>query len=126
MDTTDPVRPEGDTAERAVLAPGLTVPRRLAWPEAWVAEARRTKVVLDTPGPAVAVGSGQVAVVVTGRTVVTSDAGPSEEVPVDELVTLRLIGQTGTASPNDTASPDDTASPRNTVHWVVTNVGTGS
>ena len=108
-DTTDPTHPESDTAERAVLAPGLAVPRRLAWPEAWVAEARRTTVVLDTPGPDIVVGSGQVAVVVTGRTIVATDAGPSAEVPVDERITLRLIGKTGSAS-----------------HWAVTDVGTGS
>jgi hypothetical protein len=108
-DTTDPTHPEGDAAERALLAPGLTVPRQLAWPEAWVAEERRTTVVLDPPGPAVAAGAGQVAVVVTGRTVVTTDAEPSTEVPVDERITLRLIGPTGSAP-----------------HWVVTNVGTDS
>jgi hypothetical protein len=118
-DTTDPTHPEGNAAERALLAPGLGVPRQLAWPEAWVAEGRRTTVVLDPPGPAVGVGAGQVAVVVTGRMVVTTIAGPSTEVPVDERVTLhlisphpitqRLIGSTGSA-------------PR----WIVTNVGTGS
>jgi len=118
-DTTDPTHPEGDASERALLAPGLGVPRQLAWPEAWVAEGRRTTVVLDPPGPAVGVGAGQVAVVVTGRMVVTTIAGPSTEVPVDERVTLhlikphlitqRLIGTKGSA-------------PR----WVVTNVGTGS
>ena len=110
-DTTDPTHPEGDTAERAALAPALAVPRRVAWPEAWVAEDRRTTVVLDPPGPVVAVGSGQVAVVVTGRTVVTTDAGQTSEVPVDERITLRLIGPTGTA---------------NASHWVVTDVGSGS
>jgi len=118
-DTTDPTHPEGNAAERALVAPGLGVPRQLAWPEAWVAEGRRTTVVLDPPGPAVGVGAGQVAVVVTGRMVVTTIAGPSTEVPVDERVTLhlikphlitqRLIGTKGSA-------------PR----WVVTNVGTGS
>jgi hypothetical protein len=108
-DETDPSHPEGETAERALLAPGLTVPSRLAWPEAWVAEGRRTTVVLDPPGSAVVVGSGQVAVVVTGRTNVATDAGPPIEVPVDERITLRLIGLTGSAP-----------------HWVVTNVGTGS
>ena len=55
-DTTDPTHPEGDTAERAALAPALTVPRRVTWPEAWVAEDRRTTVVLDPPGPVVPVG----------------------------------------------------------------------
>ena len=113
-DTTDPTHPEGDAAERALLAPGLTVPRQLAWPEAWVAENRRTTTVLDPPGPAVGVGAGQVAVVLTGRMVVTTIAGPSTEVSVDERVTLHLItprltGPTGSAP-----------------HWVVTNVGTGS
>lgn len=118
-DTTDPTHPEGNTSERALLAPGLTVSRQLAWPEAWVAEGRRTTVVLDPPGPAVEVGADQVAVVLTGRMVVTTIAGPSTEVPVDERVTLhlikprlitqRLIGTTRSA-------------PR----WVVTNVGTGS
>ncbi len=117
--TADPTHPEGDAFERALLAPGLTVPRQLAWPEAWVAEDRRTTVVLDPPGPAVGVGAGQAAVVVTGRMVVTTIAGPSTQVPVDERVTLhlikphlitqRLIGPTGS-----------------TLHWVVTNVGTGS
>ena len=55
---TPPIRhhPEGDTVERAAVAPGLAVPRRVAWPEAWVAEDRRTTVVLDPPGPVVAVG----------------------------------------------------------------------
>jgi hypothetical protein len=48
-------------------------------------------------------------VVVTGRTIVATDAGPSAEVPVDERITLRLIGKTGSAS-----------------HWAVTDVGTGS
>jgi hypothetical protein len=48
-------------------------------------------------------------VVVTGRTVVATDAGPFQEVPVDERITLRLIRSTGNAS-----------------HWVVTDVGTGS
>jgi hypothetical protein len=83
----------------------------VTWPEAWVAEHRQTTVVLDPPGPVVAVGSGQVAVVVTGRTVVTTDAGQSSEVPVDERITLRLIRPTGTA---------------NASQWVVTDVGSGS
>lgn len=113
-DTTDPTHPEGNAAERALLAPGLSVPRQLAWPEAWVAEGRRTTVVLDPPGPAVEVGADQVSVVVTGLMVVTTDTGPSAEVPVDErvtvhLITPRIIGPTGSA-------------PR----WVVTNVGTGA
>ena len=108
-DTTDPNHPEGDATERALLAPGLNVLSQLKWPEAWVAEDRRTTVALDPPGPAVAVSAGQVAVVVTGRTLVTNDAGPSAEVPVDERITLRLIGPTASAP-----------------HWVVTNVGTGS
>ncbi len=110
-DTTDPTHPEGDTAERAALAPALTVPRRVTWPEAWVAEDRRTTVVLDPPGPVVPVGSGQVAVVVTGRMVVTTDIGQTSEVPVDERVTLRPTGPAG--SPNAS-------------HWVVTDVGSGS
>lgn len=125
-DTTDPNRPEGDGAERALLAPGLAVPRQLAWPEAWVAEDRKTTVVLDPPGPAVTVGTGQVAVVVTGRTIVTTDVGPSAEVPVDERITLRLIEPPGTATPNGTASPSGTASLDEAAHWVVTDVGTGS
>ena len=113
-DTTDSTHPEGDAADRALLAPGLTVPRQLAWPEAWVVENRRTTTVLDPPGPAVRVGAGQVTVVLTGRMVVTTVAGPSTEVPVDERVTLhlikpRLIGTTGSVP-----------------HWVVTTVGTGS
>jgi hypothetical protein len=108
-DTTDPNHPEGDAAERALLAPGLNVPSQLEWPEAWVAEDRRTTVVLDPPGPAVEVGAGQVTVVVTGRTFVTNDAGPSAEVPVDERITLRLIGSPGNAS-----------------YWVVADIGTGS
>ena len=113
-----------DTTPRAtqpsepLLAPGLTVPRQLAWPEAWVAEDRRTTVVLDPPGPAVAVGAGQVAVVVTGRMVVTTDAGPSTEVPVDERVTLRLIAALITQRLIGTT--------RSAPRWVVTNVGTGS
>jgi hypothetical protein len=108
---TDPTHPEGDTAERAALAPGLAVPPRVAWPEAWMAQHRQTTVILDPPGPVVAVDSGQVAVVITGRTVVTTDAGPSSEVPVDERITLHLTDQTGAASSS---------------HWVVTGVGTGS
>ena len=66
---------------------------------------------LDPPGPPVAVASGQVAVVVTGRTVVTTVTGPSSEVPVDERITLRPTG------------PECSA---NTSHWVVTDVGSGS
>ncbi len=110
-DTTDPTHPEGDTAERAALAPALTMPLRVTWPEAWVAEGRRTTVVLDPPGPAVQVGSGQVAVIVTGRMVVTTDVGQTSEVPVDERVTLRPTGPSG--SPNAS-------------HWVITDVGSGS
>ena len=108
-DTTDLTHPEGDAAERALLAPGLGLPRQPAWPAAWVAEDRRTTVVLDPPGPALAVGGGQVAVVVTGRTVVTTDHGPSVAVPVDERITLRLTRSMGHAAA-----------------WVVTDVGTGS
>ncbi len=113
-DTTDSTHPEGDTTEQSALAPGLGVPRQPAWPAAWVAEDRRTTVVLDAPGPAIAIGAGRVAVIVTGRTVVTTDHGPSMEVPVDERITLHLttpwpIEPTGTAP-----------------HWVVTDVGTGS
>jgi hypothetical protein len=108
-DTTDPTHPEGDAAERALLAPDLNVSSQLKWPEAWVAEDRRTTVVLDPPGPALEVGTGQVSVVVTGRTFVTNDAGPSAEVPVDERITLRFIGSPGNAS-----------------YWVVADVGTGS
>jgi hypothetical protein len=110
-DTTDPTHPEGDTAERAALAPALTVPRRATWPEAWVAEDRRTTVVLDSPGPVVPIGSGQVAVVLTGRMVVSTDIGQTSEVPVDEQVTLR---------------PTDPTGPPNASHWVVTDVGSGS
>jgi hypothetical protein len=110
-DTTDPTHPEGDTAERAALAPALTVPRRVTWPEAWIAENRHTTVVLDPPGPVVAVGSGRVTIVVTGRTIVTTDAGPSSEVPVDERITLRPTGRAGTP---------------NASHWVVTDVVAGS
>ena len=110
-DTTDPTHPEGDTAERAALAPVLTVPRRVMWPEAWVAEDRRTTVVLDAPGSVVPVESSQVAVIVTGRMVVTTDIGQTSEVPVDERVTLRPTGPSG--SPNAS-------------HWVITDVGSGS
>jgi hypothetical protein len=110
-DTTDPILPEGDTAERAALAPALTVPRRVTWPEAWVAEDRRTTVVLDSPGPVVPVGSDKVAVVLTGRMLVTTDIGHTSEVPLNERVTLHSTRPTG---------------PQNTSHWVVTNVGTGS
>jgi hypothetical protein len=110
-DSSDPTHPEGDTAERAALAPALAVPRRVTWPEAWVAEDRRTTVVLDPPGPVVPVGSGQVVVDVTGRTVVTTNAGQTSEVPVDERVTLHPTGPTGTP---------------NASHWVVTDVGSGS
>jgi hypothetical protein len=113
-DTTDPTHPQGDTAERTALAPGLTVPRRVTWPEAWVAEVRRTTVVLDPPGPVVPAGSGQVAVVLTGRMVVTTNIGQTSEVPVDEQVTLRPTGPTGPTGPP------------NASHWVVTNVRAGS
>jgi hypothetical protein len=113
-DTTDPTHREGDALERAVLAPSLTVSSQLDWPEAWVTADRRTTVVLDPPGPAVAVGASQVAVVVTGRTVVTTDARPSTEVPVDERITLRLIGSPATVAAGSAS------------HWVVTDVGTGS
>jgi len=118
-DTTDPTHPEGDAAERALLAPGLTVPRQLAWPEAWVAENRRTTTVLDPPGPAVGVGAGEVAVVLTGRMVVTTVAGPSTEVPVDERVTLHLITPRFIGSPGAVGAGS-------APHWVITNVGTGS
>ena len=118
-DTTDPTHPEGDATERAQLAPGLTVPRQLAWPEAWVAEDRRTTVVLDPPGAAVEAGTDQVAVVVTGRMVVTTITGPSTEVPVDERVTLHLI------KPR-LIEPPASVEARSAPHWVVTNVGTGS
>jgi hypothetical protein len=118
-DTTDPTHPEGNTSERALLAPGLAVPRQLAWPEAWVAENRRTTTVLDPPGPAVGVGAGQVAVVLTGRMVVTTVDGPSTEVPVDERITLHLIKPRLTGSPGAVAAG-------NAPHWVVTNVGSGS
>jgi hypothetical protein len=109
--TGDPTHPEGDTAEQAALAPDLAVPRRVVWPEAWVAEDRQTTVELDPPGPVVAEGSGQVAVVVTGRTIVTTDVGQNSEVPLDERITLRLIDPTG---------------PVNASNWVVADVGTGS
>ena len=118
-DTTDPTHPEGNAAERALLAPGLSVPHQLAWPEAWVAEGRRTTVVLDPPGPAVGVGGDQVAVVVTGRMVVTTIAGPSTEVPVDERVTLHLI------KPH-LITQRLIGTKRSAPRWVVTNVGTGS
>ncbi len=110
-DTTDGTHPEGDTIMRAALAPALVLSRPVTWPQAWVVEDRRTTVVLDPPGPVVAAGSGQVAVVVTGRTVVTTDAGLSSEVPVDERITLRLVGPTGIAKASA---------------WVVTDVGSGS
>ena len=109
--TTDPTHPEGDTAEQAALALDLAVPRPIVWPEAWVAEDRQTAVELDPPGAVVAEGSGQVAVVVTGRTIVTTDAGQSSEVPVDERIRLRSIGPSGTAHASG---------------WVVTDVGSGS
>jgi len=118
-DTTDPTHPEGNAAERALLAPGLSVPHQLAWPEAWVAEGRRTTVVLDPPGPAVEVGADQVAVVLTGRMVVTTIAGPSTEVPVDERVTLHLI------KPH-LITQRLIGTKRSAPRWVVTNIGTGS
>jgi hypothetical protein len=118
-DTTDPTHPEGDATERALLAPGLSVPHQLAWPEAWVAEGRRTTVVLDPPGPAVEVGADQVAVVITGRMVVTTIAGPSTEVPVDERVTLHLI------KPH-LITQRLIGTKRSAPRWVVTNIGTGS
>jgi hypothetical protein len=113
-DTTDPTHPQGDTAKQTELAPGLAMPHPLARPEAWVAEDRRTTVVLDPPGPVLVVGVGQVAVTVTGRMVVSTDTGPFKEVPVDERITMRQV-RSGAALPPD-----------GTLHWVVTDVGTGS
>ena len=64
-------------------------------------------------------GAGQVAVVLTGRMVVTTISGPSTEVPVDERITLHLIKPRRTGAPGAVAAG-------NAPHWVVTNVGTGS
>jgi hypothetical protein len=92
--TTDTTHPEGDTGVEALLAPHLAVPR-LSWPEAWLAEHRRTTVTLDPPGPVIAAGNGQVAVLITGRIVVSTDDGPPSDVPVDERITLRQIPSGG-------------------------------
>lgn len=108
-DTTDTTHTEGDRAELAMLAPRLIAPRQLQWPEAWVVEDRRTTVALDQPGPAVAIGAAQIAVLVTGRMLVTTDVGRPTAVPIDERITLRRIRSAGDAS-----------------RWVVTGIGTGS
>lgn len=88
-DTTDPSHPTGDIAVETGLAPALAVPHIVTWPAVWMAEDRRTTVVLDPPGQPVTESGGQVAVIVTGVMTVTSDAGPSAAVPVTEKVTLR-------------------------------------
>jgi hypothetical protein len=88
--TTDTTHPEGDTAVETLLAPHLAVPP-LPWPEAWVTEHRRTTVTLDPPGAVIATGNGQVAVLITGRMVVSTDDGPPSDVPEDERITLLQI-----------------------------------
>jgi len=125
IDTTDPAHPDGNTAEWAELAPGLTVPRGLVRPEAWVAEDRKTTVVLDPPGPVVVVGVRQVAVAVTGQMIVTTNVGPPDAVPVDERITLRLVEPAGTASAGGRALPEGVAAGNSAAHWVVTDVGVG-
>jgi len=125
IDTTDPAHPDGNTAEWAPLAPGLTVPRGLVQPEAWVAEDRKTTVVLDPPGPVVIVGVRKVVVAVTGQMIVTTNVGPPDTVPVDERISLRLVRSTGTASAGRRALPDGVAGGNSAAHWVVTDVGVG-
>jgi len=125
IDTTDPAHPDGNTAEWADLAPGLTVPSGLVQPEAWGAEDRKTTVVLDPPGPVVIVGVRQVVVAVTGQMIVTTNLGPPDAVPVDEKITLRLAGSISTASAGRRASPDGMAGGNSATHWVVTDVGVG-
>ena len=88
-DTTDPLHPTGDVATETALAPALALQQAVTWPAVWLAEDRRTTLVLDPPGQPVTESGGQVAVIVTGVMTVTSDAGPSAAVPVTEKVTLR-------------------------------------
>jgi len=88
-DTTDPLHPTGDVATETALAPALALPHAVTWPAVWMAEDRRTTLVLDPPGQPVTESGGQMAVIVTGVMTVTSDAGPSAAVPVTEKVTLR-------------------------------------
>ena len=87
-DTTDPLHPTGDVAAETELAPALALPHAVTWPAVWMAEDRRTTLVLDPPGQPVTESGGQVAVIVTGVMTVTSDAGPSAAVPIAEKVTL--------------------------------------
>jgi len=125
IDTTDPAHPDGNTAEWAPLAPGLTVPRGLVWPEAWVAEDRKTTVVLGPAGPVIVVGVRQVVVAVTGQMIVTTNVGPPDAVPVDEKITLRLVGSVSTTSAGRRASPEGVAGDNSATHWVVIDVGVG-
>jgi hypothetical protein len=87
-DTTGPEDPEGEISTEAALAPQLAFPRSVSWSAAWTTQQRRTAVVLDPPGPALSVGSGQVTVIVTGTMTVTSDATPPTSVPISERVML--------------------------------------
>ena len=110
-DTTDPAQPEGNVAIETALAPGLAVPH-VVRPEAWVAEDRRTTVVLDPPGHPVA-GRGAVAVIVTGRTV-TTDTAPPQIVPLDERILL------------DRVADDHSAGDRGGSGWRVVGVEVGA
>ncbi|MGD0255937.1 MAG: hypothetical protein ABSB99_10375 [Acidimicrobiales bacterium] len=90
-DTTGPEDPEGDVSIEAALAPQLAFGHSVSWPAAWTAQQRSTTVVLDAPGPALSVGSGQVTVIVTGTMTVTSDTAPPTSVPISERVILRHV-----------------------------------
>jgi hypothetical protein len=90
-DTTGPEDPEGDVATETALAPQLAFGHSVSWPAAWTAEQRRTTVVLDPPGPALSVGSGEVTVIVTGTMTVTSGTAPPTSVPISERLVLRRV-----------------------------------
>ena len=118
-DTTDPAHPEGDVVTQSSLAPELTDPHDLSWPVAWSTEDRRTTVVLDPPGPPLAEGGGQVAVVLVGVMTVTTDSGPPTAVPLAERVTLRLVSDSA-------ASGDAVHGGRGPVRFVVTSLRAGA
>ncbi len=117
--TTDTIHPEGDVAEEAMLAPHLDVLRHVPWPEAWMAEYHRTTVALDPPGPALGVGVGKMVVLVTGRMFVSTDAGPSTEVPVAQRITLRWITPSRIAQSRLPLGGTGSG-------WIVIDVGTDS
>ena len=90
-DTTGPEDPEGDVSIEAALAPQLAFGHSVSWPAAWTTQQRRTTVVLDPPGPALSVASGQVTVIVTGTMTVSSGTAPPTSVPISERVVLRHV-----------------------------------